>query len=45
MHHAAEQTTVRPLLVSIAGLLLVEMQAFSDFAAEEGADFLVVAPP
>lgn len=34
-----------PLLVSITDTSLVEMQAFSDFAAEEGADYLVAAPP
>lgn len=34
-----------PLLVSITDTSLVEMQSFSDYAAAEGADYLVVAPP
>ena len=34
-----------PLLVSVTDTSLVEMQALSDFAAAEGADYLVVAPP
>lgn len=34
-----------PLLVSVTDTSLVEMQSFSDCAAAEGADSLVVAPP